>query len=67
MTIWDVRPTVGMRLEILDKEDYDVYDCVVTRIEGGGIYVLRDDRVKEELADICCLQTSSEEENECED
>ena len=59
---WDVSPVVGMRLEILDRADYEVYDCKVTRIENGQIYVLRDDRSVEELADVICLQTSSEEE-----
>ena len=61
---WDVTPDVGMRLEILDRTDYDVYDCTVTRIENGQIYVLRDDRSTEELADVICLQTPSEEEDE---
>jgi hypothetical protein len=61
---WDVSPVVGMRLEILDKANYDVYDCTVTRIENGQIYVLRDDRSMEELADVICLQTPSQEEEE---
>jgi hypothetical protein len=52
-----------MKLEILDRTDYDVYDCTVTRIENGQIYVLRDDRSVEELADVICLQTPSEEED----
>jgi hypothetical protein len=56
---WDVEPMVGMKLEILDRTDYEVYDCKVTRIENGQIYVLRDDRSVEELADIICLQTPS--------
>jgi hypothetical protein len=61
---WDVAPVVGMRLEILDRADYDVFDCTVTRIENGQIYVLRDDRSVEELADVICLQTLSEEEED---
>jgi uncharacterized transporter YbjL len=59
---WDVEPVVGMKLEMLDRTDYDVYECTVTRIENGQIYVLRDDRTVEELADVLCLQTPSEEE-----
>lgn len=59
---WDITPAVGMRLEILDKADYDVYDCTVTRIENGQIYVRRDDKSVEELADVIYLQTPSEEE-----
>jgi uncharacterized transporter YbjL len=59
---WDIAPVVGMRLEILDRSDYDVYDCTITRIENGQIYVLRDNRSVEELADVICLQTSSSEE-----
>jgi hypothetical protein len=61
---WDITPVVGMRLEILDRDDYEVYDCTVTLIENGQIYVLRDDRSVEELADVICLQTPSEEEDE---
>jgi hypothetical protein len=37
---WDVSPAVGTRLEIMDREDFDVYDCTVTRIENGQIYIL---------------------------
>jgi hypothetical protein len=61
---WDIAPVVGMKLEILDRTDYDVYDCTVTRIENGQIYVLRDDRNIEELADVIYLQPPSEEEDE---
>jgi hypothetical protein len=61
---WDVEPSPGMTLEILDKTDYDVYDCVVTRIDGDGIWIRRDDRETEELADVVCLQTPSDPEDE---
>lgn len=56
---WDVKPIPGMALEILDKTNYDVYDCVVTKVENGQIFVKRDDRDQEELADVICLQTPS--------
>lgn len=61
-TIYDVHLTPGMRLEILDKTDWDVYDCTVTRIANGAIYVKRDDRKTEELADVTCLQTPGDED-----
>lgn len=61
---WGHFPVVGERLEILDKADYDVYGCVVTRIENNQIYVKRDARDTEELADVLCLQTPTTEENE---
>ena len=61
---WDVEPIPGVRLEILDKSDYDVYDCVVTRTDDKGIWIKRDDRGTEELADVICLQTPSDEDDE---
>ncbi|MDV2996875.1 MAG: hypothetical protein N4J56_006580 [Chroococcidiopsis sp. SAG 2025] len=61
---WGHLPVVGERLEILDRVDYDVYNCTVTRIENNQIYIKRDDRDAEELADVMCLQTPSTDENE---
>lgn len=61
---WNVKLKPGMSLEILDKSDYDVYECVVTRIESGRIYVKRDDRRTEELADVICLQPASNEDED---
>jgi hypothetical protein len=61
---WDVEPVPDMVLEILDKTDWDVYTCVVTRTDTDGIWVKRDDRDTEELADVVCLQTPSDEDDE---
>jgi len=52
-----------VRLEILDKSDYDVYDCFVTRTDDKGIWIKRDDRETEELADVICLQTPTDEDD----
>jgi hypothetical protein len=49
---WEVDPVLGMALEILDKADWNVYDCVVTRTDENGIWIKRDDRDTEELADV---------------
>jgi hypothetical protein len=59
---WHVEPFPGVRLEILDKTDYDVYDCVVTRTDAQGIWIKRDDREAEELADVICLQAPSDDD-----
>ena len=65
---WDCELHEGMRLEILDKTDYDVYECEVTRLEDGRIWIKRDDRNSEEIVDdIVLLQTPSEEDDEDEE
>ncbi len=61
---WGVKPSPGMALEVLDKTDYAVYDCVVTKVEKGQIFVKRDDKSEDELADVICLQTPSDEDDE---
>jgi hypothetical protein len=56
-----------MTLEILDRTDFDVYNCVVTRLENGNVWVKRDDRKDEELVDdLAVLQTPGDDEDEFE-
>ncbi len=63
--IWDCELHVGMRLEILDRTDFDVYDCVVTRLEDDNVWVKRDDKDDEELVDdLAVLQTPGEDEDD---
>lgn len=63
--IWDCELHAGMRLEILDKSDYDVYDCVVIRLEDDSVWIKRDDRNDEELVtDLVLLQTPGNDEDD---
>ena len=51
---------VGMPLEVYDPNSGDVLDCVVSRLQAGYIWIVREDRTQEELADVCCLQPAGE-------
>jgi len=62
---WDCELYEGMRLEVLDTSDYEVYDCEVTRLENGHIWIKRDDKDSEQLVDdLITLQTPSDEDEE---
>jgi hypothetical protein len=79
---WAIEPFVGMQLRTwnpINYEDYDRelgkwknrdrqgYDCIITRIEEGQIYIKRADRGYEEIANIDYIQPPSEEDGDDED
>ncbi|PAX51082.1 hypothetical protein, partial [Brunnivagina elsteri] len=48
--MWDCELYEGMRLEVLDTSDYDVYDCEVTRLENAKKFALKNDTISLEMA-----------------
>jgi hypothetical protein len=65
---WDIDPFVGMRLTICYPDaGRKSSDCIITHIERGEIYVKRDDRECEELANAYYLQPPSEDDEFSED